>query len=67
MGGATSSTSKIMIVHAPKDKSKYDISYLFGHPSVDKNIIDYSANCENLSDGVPFFIIQEKLIKLYKD
>ncbi len=51
MGGATSSTSKSVLI----DKSSqpdHDVDYLFGQVSIDKPFVDWSGNCGNLSAAV---------------
>ena len=54
MGGATSSTSKTVIL-APSSRPDHDVDYLFGQVSIDKAFVDWSGNCGNLSAAVgPF-------------
>lgn len=56
MGGATSSTSKTVIV-SKSTRSDHDLDYLFGQVSIDKAFVDWSGNCGNLSAAVgPFGI-----------
>ncbi|ADV83572.1 2-methylaconitate cis-trans isomerase PrpF [Terriglobus saanensis] len=58
MGGATSSTSKVMLV-GPSSLPDCDIDYSFGQVAIDKAIIDWSGNCGNLTSAVgPFAIAQ---------
>ena len=47
MGGATSSTSKTVIV-SKSSKPDHDVDYLFGQVSIDKAFVDWSGNCGNL-------------------
>ncbi|WP_394242994.1 2-methylaconitate cis-trans isomerase PrpF [Vibrio astriarenae] len=61
MGGATSSTSKTVIV-SKSDKSDHDINYLFGQVSIDKAFVDWGGNCGNLSAAVGPFAIHAGLI-----
>ena len=61
MGGATSSTSKAVIV-AKSDKADHDVDYLFGQVSIDKPFVDWSGNCGNLSSAVGSFAIASGLI-----
>lgn len=61
MGGATSSTSKVVIVSESKNK-EYDVDYLFGQVAIDKPMIDWSGNCGNLSAAVGSFALQSGLI-----
>ncbi len=51
MGGATSSTSKTVIL-AKSSKADHDVDYLFGQVSIDKAFVDWSGNCGNLSAAV---------------
>ena len=46
MGGATSSTSKTVIL-SKSEHDGYDVDYLFGQVSIDKAIVDWSGNCGN--------------------
>ncbi|QNP96215.1 PrpF protein [Yarrowia lipolytica] len=62
MGGATSSTSKIVIINQSKDAA-YDVDYNFGHVSLDKPIIDWTGNCGNLTAAVAHYAIEERLVK----
>jgi hypothetical protein len=62
MGGATSSTSKIVIL-SESEKKDHHITYLFGQVSIDKPFIDWSGNCGNLSAAVGSFAIESGLIK----
>ena len=61
MGGATSSTSKVVIV-APSSRPDCDVDYLFGAVSVVQPVIDWSGNCGNLSAAVGPFAIHTGLI-----
>jgi len=61
MGGATSSTSKVVIVCKSR-QSDHDVDYLFGQVSIDKPLIDWSGNCGNLSAAVGAFAIHSGLI-----
>ncbi|WP_457335039.1 2-methylaconitate cis-trans isomerase PrpF [Rhizobacter sp. P5_C2] len=61
MGGATSSTSKVVIL-SPSTRPGHDVDYLFGQVSIDQAFIDWSGNCGNLSAAVgPFAIAQDLL------
>jgi probable AcnD-accessory protein PrpF len=58
MGGATSSTSKVVLV-SPSARTGCDVDYLFGQVAIDKAMIDWSGNCGNLTAAVgPFAIVQ---------
>lgn len=61
MGGATSSTSKIVIV-SPSKQPGHDVDYLFGQVSIDRPFVDWSGNCGNLSAAVGPFAITRGLI-----
>ncbi|HEX7916326.1 2-methylaconitate cis-trans isomerase PrpF [Rudaea sp.] len=61
MGGATSSTSKTVIV-SKSARSDHDVDYLFGQVSIDKPFVDWSGNCGNLSAAVGPFAIANGLI-----
>jgi probable AcnD-accessory protein PrpF len=56
MGGATSSTSKTVIV-ARSTRPGHDVDYLFGQVSIDKPFVDWSGNCGNLSAAIGPFAI----------
>ncbi|WP_248324330.1 MULTISPECIES: 2-methylaconitate cis-trans isomerase PrpF [unclassified Caballeronia] len=61
MGGATSSTSKTVIV-SKSTRPDHDVDYLFGQVSIDKPFVDWSGNCGNLSAAVGPFAIASGLI-----
>ncbi len=61
MGGATSSTSKTVIL-SKSDSADHDVDYLFGQVSIDKPFIDWSGNCGNLTAAVGAFAINNGLI-----
>ncbi|BEU27649.1 2-methylaconitate cis-trans isomerase PrpF [Paraburkholderia sp. 22B1P] len=61
MGGATSSTSKTVIV-AKSSRPDHDVDYLFGQVSIDKPFVDWSGNCGNLSAAVGPFAITGGLV-----
>jgi probable AcnD-accessory protein PrpF len=61
MGGATSSTSKTVIV-SKSSKPGHDVDYLFGQVSIDKPFVDWSGNCGNLSAAVGPFAISGGLV-----
>ena len=61
MGGATSSTSKTVIV-SKSERSGHDIDYLFGQVSIDRAFVDWSGNCGNLSAAVGPFAISAGLV-----
>jgi probable AcnD-accessory protein PrpF len=56
MGGATSSTSKAVIV-AKSSRPGHDVDYLFGQVAIDQAFVDWSGNCGNLSAAVGPFAI----------
>ncbi|MDE1181793.1 2-methylaconitate cis-trans isomerase PrpF [Paraburkholderia sp.] len=61
MGGATSSTSKTVII-AKSTRPDHDVDYLFGQVSIDTAFIDWTGNCGNLSAAVGPFAIGAGLI-----
>lgn len=61
MGGATSSTSKAVIL-APSERPGHDVDYLFGQVSIDTAFVDWSGNCGNLSAAVGAFAIASGLL-----
>lgn len=61
MGGATSSTSKTVIL-AKSEEADHDVDYLFGQVSIDKPFVDWSGNCGNLTAAVGSFAISNGLV-----
>ncbi|OEY67765.1 2-methylaconitate cis-trans isomerase PrpF [Marinobacter sp. X15-166B] len=61
MGGATSSTSKTVIL-SKSEQPDHDVDYLFGQVSIDKPFVDWSGNCGNLTAAVGSFAISNGLI-----
>jgi probable AcnD-accessory protein PrpF len=61
MGGATSSTSKAVIL-SKSSRPDHDVDYLFGQVSIDKAFVDWSGNCGNLSAAVGAFAISGGLV-----
>ena len=61
MGGATSSTSKTVII-AKSTRPDHDVDYLFGQVSIDQPFIDWTGNCGNLSAAVGPFAIANGLV-----
>ncbi|MCG9552526.1 2-methylaconitate cis-trans isomerase PrpF [Vibrio sp. Isolate31] len=61
MGGATSSTSKTVIV-SNSGKAGHDVDYLFGQVAIDKPFVDWSGNCGNLSAAIGPFAIHSGLV-----
>ncbi len=62
MGGATSSTSKTVILSS-SDQPDHDVDYLFGQVSIDKPFVDWSGNCGNLTAAVGSFAISNGLVE----
>lgn len=62
LGGATSSTSKVVVI-APFCRPDCDVDYLFGAPAIEVPVIDWSGNCGNLSAAVGPFAISEGLVQ----
>lgn len=61
MGGATSSTSKTVIL-SKSSRPDHDVDYLFGQVSIDQSFVDWSGNCGNLSAAVGPFAISAGLV-----
>ena len=61
MGGATSSTSKCVII-SRSDVPGHDVDYLYGQVAIDSAFVDWSGNCGNLSSAVGPFAIANGLI-----
>ncbi|MBD1553215.1 2-methylaconitate cis-trans isomerase PrpF [Pseudomonas typographi] len=61
MGGATSSTSKTVIV-SRSQRPDHDVDYLFGQVAIDSAFVDWSGNCGNLSAAVGPFAIAQGLV-----
>ena len=63
MGGASSSTSKTVIL-ATSARPEHDVDYLFGQVAIDQAFVDWSGNCGNLSAAVGSFAIASGLVAL---
>ena len=61
MGGATSSTSKTVIL-SKSESPDHDVDYLFGQVAIDKAFVDWSGNCGNLSAAVGPFAVANGLV-----
>ncbi len=61
MGGATSSTSKCVIL-SKSTRPDHDVEYLYGQVSIDKPFVDWSGNCGNLSTGAGAFALHAGLV-----
>ncbi|MGY8819187.1 MAG: 2-methylaconitate cis-trans isomerase PrpF [Pseudomonadales bacterium] len=61
MGGATSSTSKCVIL-SKTSRPDHDVEYLYGQVSIDKPFVDWSGNCGNLSTGAGAFALHAGLV-----
>ncbi len=61
MGGATSSTSKCVII-SKSTQPGHDVDYLYGQVSIETAFVDWSGNCGNLSSAVGPFTIANGLI-----
>ena len=61
MGGATSSTSKCVIL-AKSSQPDHDVDYLYGQIAIDKAFVDWSGNCGNLSTAAGAFAIHAGLV-----
>ncbi|GAA6204374.1 2-methylaconitate cis-trans isomerase PrpF [Thalassotalea sp. SU-HH00458] len=62
MGGATSSTSKTVIL-SKSEMPEHDVDYLFGQVAIDKAFVDWSGNCGNLTAAVGSFAINAGLVE----
>jgi len=65
MGGATSSTSKTVIL-SKSVKADHDVDYLFGQVAIDKAFVDWSGNCGNLTSAVGAFAVSNGLVDASK-
>ena len=61
MGGATSSTSKAVII-STSEEADHDVDYLFGQVAIDRPFVDWSGNCGNLTAAVGSFAINSGLV-----
>jgi 2-methylaconitate isomerase len=61
MGGASSSTSKTVIL-AKSTQPDHDVDYLFGQVAIDQPFVDWSGNCGNLTAAVGSFAISNGLV-----
>ena len=61
MGGATSSTSKCVIL-SKSNQPDHDVDYLYGQVSIDKAFVDWSGNCGNLSTAAGAFALHAGLL-----
>ncbi|NNG75065.1 2-methylaconitate cis-trans isomerase PrpF [Acinetobacter sp. ANC 4277] len=61
MGGASSSTSKTVIL-AKSSQPNHDVDYLFGQVAIDQPFVDWSGNCGNLTAAVGSFAISNGLV-----
>ncbi|HNE16573.1 MAG TPA: 2-methylaconitate cis-trans isomerase PrpF [Rhodocyclaceae bacterium] len=66
LGGATSSTSKVVLV-GPSTHPGCDVNYRFGAVAVDRAVIDWSGNCGNLSAAVAPFALHRGLVRVPRD
>lgn len=66
MGAATSSTSKVVII-GKSTRDDADVDYLFGAPSIESPVVDWSGNCGNLSSAVGPFAIAQGLVDAPRD
>ena len=61
MGGATSSTSKCVIL-SKSERPEHDVDYLYGQVSINTDFVDWSGNCGNLSTAAGAFAIHAGLV-----
>lgn len=62
MGGATSSTSKVVVL-SKSARPDCDVDYLFGQVAIDRALVDYSGNCGNLTSAVGPFALSERIVQ----
>jgi methylitaconate Delta-isomerase len=62
LGGADSLTSKLALI-SPSKEPERDVNYTFGAVGIDKPLVDYSANCGNISSAVGPYAIDQRLVK----
>jgi len=65
LGGTVSSNNKILIV-SPSRQPGIDVEYLVAQVLVGKKIVDYSANCGNMTSAVGPFAIAQGLVQVDK-
>ena len=61
LGGATSSTSKVVLVQRSA-QSGCDVDYLFGQVAIEQPLIDWSGSCGNLAAAVGPFALHAGLV-----
>ncbi|MFJ4375321.1 2-methylaconitate cis-trans isomerase PrpF [Pseudomonas japonica] len=66
LGGATSSTSKVVLV-SRSSRADCDVDYRFGQVAIDRAVIDWSGNCGNLTSAVGLFAISQGLVEAPRD
>ena len=66
MGGGTSSLSKAVII-GPPTHPEADVDYTFAQIAVDRAVVDWGANCGNLSSAVGPFAVDEGLVRVADD
>jgi 2-methylaconitate cis-trans-isomerase PrpF len=62
MGGGISSLSKAVVI-GPPTRPDADVDYTFAQVAVDRPVVDWSANCGNLSSAVGPFAVDEGLVQ----
>jgi probable AcnD-accessory protein PrpF len=65
MGGASSSTSKVVV--ARSSRQGCDLDYCFGQVSIDAPLIDWAGNCGNLTAAVAPFAMHSGLMPIPAD
>jgi probable AcnD-accessory protein PrpF len=66
MGGATSSTSKVVLI-GRSTRADCDVDYRFGQVAIDKPVVDWSGNCGNLTSAVGPFAVAQGLVDAPRD
>jgi 2-methylaconitate cis-trans-isomerase PrpF len=68
IGGATSTTSKAIIVEARKPGQAADlVRYSFAQVSVDRPRVEWLSNCGNCATALALYAVQHELIELADD
>jgi 2-methylaconitate isomerase len=66
MGGGISSLSKVCVI-GPSTRADADVDYTFAQVAVDRAVVDFSANCGNMSAAIGPFAVDERLVQVARD
>ncbi len=61
MGGGVSSLSKVCVI-GPPSREDADVDYTFGQVLITSAMVDYAANCGNMSSAIGPFAVDEGLV-----